>query len=51
MQTNDALGSGSTVFNATPYIANPATNLGKKIDNVLPFGALGDLATSSIYMT
>ena len=34
---------------AAPYIANAASNIAQKVDNVLPFGSFGDLTTTSRY--
>ena len=36
---------------AAPYVANTASHIAYKVDNVLPFGLFGDLTTSSRYIT
>ena len=36
---------------AAPYIANAASNIAQKVDNVLPFGSFGYLTTTSRYKT
>ena len=35
------------VLQAAPYIANAASNIAQKVDNVLPFGSFGDITTTS----
>ena len=34
---------------AAPHIANAASNIAQKVDNVLPFGSFGDLTTTTRY--
>ena len=46
---DDQLGKVPMVFKAAPYIANAASNIAQKVDNVLPYGSFGDLATTSRY--
>ena len=46
---DDQLGKVSMGVKATPYIANTASNMAQKVDNVLPFGSFGYLTTSSRY--
>ena len=36
---------------AAPYIANAASSIAQKVDNVLPFGSFGDLAAATRYRT
>ena len=34
---------------SAPHIANAASNIAQKVDNVLPFGSFGDLTTTTRY--
>ena len=34
-------------FKAAPHIANAASSIAQKVDNVLPFGSFGDITTTS----
>ena len=49
MAIDDQLGKVSMGLQAAPYIANAASNIAQKVDNVLPFGSCGDLTTTSSY--
>ena len=44
---DDQLGKVSMGSKAAPYIANTASNIAQKVDNVLHFRAFGDSATTS----
>ena len=47
---DDQLGKVSMGLNATPHIANAASSIAQKVDNVLQFGSFGDITTTSRYM-
>ena len=47
MAIDAQLGQVSIGLQAAPYIANSASNIAQKVDNVLPFGSVGDLRTTS----
>ena len=46
---DDQLGKVSMGFRSVPYIANAASNIAQKVDNVLPFGSSCDMTTTSTY--
>ena len=45
----DQIGTVSMGLKPAPHIANAASNIAQKVDNVLPFGSFGDLKTTSRY--
>ena len=49
MAIYDQLGTVSMGLKAAPHIANAASNIAQKVDNVLPFRSFGDLKTTSRY--
>ena len=49
MVADDSLGAVSMGLKAAPHIANAASSIAQKVDNVLPFGSFGDLTTTSRY--
>ena len=49
MAADDALGAVSMGLKAAPHIANAASSIEQKVDNVLPFGSFGDITTTSRY--
>ena len=51
LELNESLGSISNGLQAAPYVANTASHIANKDDNVLLFVSFGDLTTSSRYIT
>ena len=51
MTLDESLGSASTGLQAVPFVANTASSIATRVENVLPFGRFGDLKTSSRYIT
>ena len=47
IQVYDSLGTVAMGLNTIPYVANAANSINKNVDDALPFGAFGDLTTSS----
>ena len=44
---DESLGQISMGLQAVPYVANTASHIANKVDNVLPLGLFGDLTTSA----
>ena len=51
IQVYDSLGTVAMGLNTIPYVANATNSINKNVDDALPFGAFGDLTTSSRYIT
>ena len=49
MAADDSMGTVPTGLKMLPHIANAASIIAQKVDNVLPFGFFGDLTTISRY--
>ena len=51
LELDEPLGQISMGLQETPYVANTASHIANKVDNVLPFGSFSYLTTSSRYIT
>ena len=50
IEADESLPAVSLGLQAAPFMTTAVSHIANKVDNVLPFGLFGDLATSSRYI-